>query len=179
MANRGPPPPPKGKAPVTKFVPLAQGPAIGQVTLKPTQQTEKPKSLSLAEGLAAEKAGQEAADIINAKVRGADIEQWYEALKAVTYETVFLPITLEEGKAMVWFLHFQASKKVQVEIYDAKDTGHVPQQTQIIQEMTAKLQAVMNKYPLGCFIKLSSRSAKDSSVSSDRTKNVINSPISL
>jgi len=157
----GPPPPPRGKAPATKFAPLVQGPAIGQVTLKPTQRVEKPTALSLAEGLAAEKAGQEAADIINSKVRGADIEQWYDALKDVTYETVFLPITIEEGKAMV-------------EIYDSKDTGASvsPQLNETIRAMTSKLQTVMNKYESGCFIKLSSRSAKDSSISSDRTKNI-------
>jgi hypothetical protein len=31
----------------------------------------------------------------------SDIENWYEALKCVTYATEFEPITVEEGKAMV------------------------------------------------------------------------------
>ena len=38
---------------------------------------------------------------INRKVREADLENWYDALKQVTYPTEFVPITLEEGKALV------------------------------------------------------------------------------
>lgn len=40
-------------------------------------------------------------DTINTRVREADIEQWYERLKDVTYKTIYCPISLEEGKAMV------------------------------------------------------------------------------
>jgi hypothetical protein len=42
----------------------------------------------------------------------------------------------------------------------------------MIQALTEKLQQTMNQFEEGCFVKLSSRSAKDSSVSSSRTKQV-------
>ena len=40
-------------------------------------------------------------DKINQKVREADLENWYTALKDDTYETEFVEITLEEGRALV------------------------------------------------------------------------------
>jgi len=103
----------------------------------------------------------EARDTINKHVREADIEEWYEALKDVTYETIYCPITLDEGQAMV-------------DVYENNELGkETPGHLQAkIAAMTTKLQATMDKFADGAFVKLSSRSAKDSAVSSDRTKRI-------
>jgi len=100
-------------------------------------------------------------------VRGADIERWYEALKEVTYKTDFEPISVKEGQTML-------------NIYDSRDNNVQPSQEDklIIEAMTKRLQTVMDKYPGGSFVKLSSRSAKDSSVSSQRTANIFKDLIS-
>jgi len=79
----------------------------------------------------------------------------------VTYETIYCPISCQEGQAMA-------------EVYDLKELGQpIPADLQDkISAMTARLQATMDKFPDGTFVKLSSRSAKDSAVSSDRTKRI-------
>lgn len=89
------------------------------------------------------------------------MEQWYTSLQEYTYATLYCPISLDEGKAMV-------------EIYKLKELKKpIPEELeQIVTNLTNKLQVTMDKFESGAFVKLSSRSAKDSAVSSQRTKQV-------
>lgn len=38
---------------------------------------------------------------LNRRLLQADMDSWYDALAGYTYETVFLPLTVEEAEAMI------------------------------------------------------------------------------
>ncbi|KAH3743923.1 cell division cycle protein 123-like [Pelomyxa schiedti] len=97
-------------------------------------------------------------ETIRAKVTECDIENWYEPLREWTYPTVFDPISIEEGKAMV--RHFEHKP--------------VPTDSALIAQMTSRLQGVINSLPArSAFIKLSSRCAKDAATASSRTEELL------
>jgi hypothetical protein len=128
---------------------------FSKVKLKQTKVVEKKVDYAdMAKQLEIQK---QQLNYLSEKVREADLEQWYDALKNFTYETQFVEITLEEGKAM----H---------DLYEARMTGkNLEKEELIIEKVIQKLQATMDKFPDGSFVKLSSRSAKDASVASKRT----------
>jgi len=95
-------------------------------------------------------------NFIHDKIRNTDLEMWYDKIKDLTYETKFLPISLQEGKAMHHF-------------YESKGTLS-PSQPETLNQLEQKLQQAIEEYSKhGVFVKLSSRSPKDASVASQKT----------
>eukprot|EP01126_Amoeba_proteus_P000652 TRINITY_DN10181_c0_g2_i1.p1 TRINITY_DN10181_c0_g2~~TRINITY_DN10181_c0_g2_i1.p1 ORF type:complete len:339 (-),score=65.66 TRINITY_DN10181_c0_g2_i1:105-1121(-) len=106
-------------------------------------------------------------NLINERVRECDLDRWYTALEDLTYPSIFHPITIPEAQAMR-------------EVYRLKELGSpIPPSIQITIDTIEKgLQSAMDQFPDGSFVKLSSRSAKDSSISGEHTKQIYRDLIS-
>jgi len=130
---------------------------FSKVKLKPTKPREEKKIdyVQMAKDLEVQK---QQLEKVNEKVRESDIENWYDELKEFTYETYFVDITMEEGKAM----H---------RLYDARMKGETNHEDEtLLKKITVNLQSTIDKFSgVGAFVKLSSRSAKDASVTSNNT----------
>eukprot|EP00823_Brevimastigomonas_motovehiculus_P005894 TRINITY_DN4572_c0_g1_i1.p1 TRINITY_DN4572_c0_g1~~TRINITY_DN4572_c0_g1_i1.p1 ORF type:complete len:385 (+),score=50.97 TRINITY_DN4572_c0_g1_i1:80-1234(+) len=101
-------------------------------------------------------------DEVHRRVRAADLENWYESLKAFTYPTVFLPITIEEGCAL---MRAHESLKKYASKRDDNDV-------KALDSLRTRLEKELKPFPDGVFAKLSSRSPKDVAVKSSKTKEI-------
>lgn len=98
------------------------------------------------------------------RVREVDIDAWYDALKNVTYDTKFLPISKEEAYA---FLEAFDCHKHSKEIREPHRG--------ILNEIAVKLDQIFAEWKgHGAFVKISSRSPKDASIASNRTIDLFN-----
>lgn len=92
----------------------------------------------------------------NARLRACDLEAWYEVLKPYTFKTVFVPLEVEEARAMM---------KYYMEKPTERHSGE-----EVLRDLENKIGDYMKKEFHGesVFAKLSSRSPKDSQMCQDR-----------
>lgn len=98
-------------------------------------------------------------------VQGVNIEEWEENLKDITFQTRYLPLTVEEATAFLHITECYNSKSIIKPTPTADDSA-------LIQQVTSKLQAIIDKEPgwkeKGVFVKTSSRSAKDAAIAHEK-----------
>jgi hypothetical protein len=115
---------------------------LSQVKLKRVET--KDSSGVLANAIATEKE-------MNRRMREADVDFWYDAIKELTYETVFVSITPKEAEAMASY-------------YNANVSGAVPsdETNAVLAEVERRVDDAMKPFGGdGVFVKLASRSPKD------------------
>jgi hypothetical protein len=105
---------------------------------------------------------QEAAQ--NARLRAVDIEAWYEALKDVTFRTEFVELSIEEARALVeTYWTWKRS---------GADDGPLPPLLEALEKRVAAAMEALES-PCGVFVKLSSRSPKDSRLCQGRALGLV------
>lgn len=90
-----------------------------------------------------------------AKVRPTYIENWSAALKALSIPQVALPLTLEDARALGF-----VNKQFSLWFGNAS--------IEPIDKIVKKIDIALSKYPGGAFVRLGSRSGKDSSYAHNR-----------
>jgi len=96
-----------------------------------------------------------------AKVRPTHIENWSPALKGLSIPQVDVPLTLEEARAL-GFINKEFSKW-----FDNASISPVD-------KIAEKIDLALDTYPNGAFVRLGSRSGKDSSYAHNRGLRVTN-----
>ena len=82
-----------------------------------------------------------------------DIDVWYPSVQQVTFRTQFLPLTIQEGRAILSFHD--------VSWRHAKD-ALLPEEISILRNLECALDQIIASFPGGCaFIRLCGRSPKD------------------
>ncbi|KAH3746147.1 cell division cycle protein 123-like [Pelomyxa schiedti] len=129
--------------------------ALGQVRLKKTTTAAKPAAVAIVNNSATQ---DRAAAFISKKFRECDLDTWYEVLREHTYETIFVELTKQDAAAMV-------------SVHEGKAVG-AAQAKATVDSIREKLHAAMSSMGGTAFVKLSSRSAKDSPIAAAKTKRV-------
>jgi len=121
---------------------------------------------------------QQQLDMCRQRVREADIEVWYDGVKEHTYPSVFMPISVDEARAMTAAFAHQRAKRLEATTGVAAKALE-PRLVALLADVEARLQRTIDDFQApfleqerGLFVKLSSRSPKDATVTSGRTLQV-------
>jgi hypothetical protein len=98
------------------------------------------------------------------RLRNADIESWYESIADYTYPTIFLPITIQQAKAFIQQYNTKYKYRTTESAEEGKHTEATLNElnTQICTAIKSLYSGSDEKEPISLFVKLSSRSPKDS-----------------
>jgi hypothetical protein len=93
--------------------------------------------------------------------RECDIDNWYKDLKSITIKTFFLNLNKNESATLLEASHKYSSKNMSFE-----KILHEPN----INSLYIKLKKMTREFPHGFFVRLNSRSPKDSQIIIKRGK---------
>lgn len=100
---------------------------------------------------------------MNRRLQEADVDFWYEAIKDFTYESAFVPVSIDEAKAL---LAHHKQRQSGEEVSEA--------QQQTLAELTARVETALKPFlPDGVFVKMGSRSPKDATNRFEAAKKVL------
>jgi hypothetical protein len=88
---------------------------------------------------------------MNRRMRESDVDFWYDSIKELTYETIFIPITPNEARAMA--AHYKAR------LDETPLAPEFQQSLDLVQQRVAQGMEIFGSD--GVFVKLASRSPKD------------------
>ena len=99
-----------------------------------------------------------------------DVEEWYPLLKEYSFETNFIPLTVEEAVCILQRYRRDVIRRTNLFMFDEQ------QEKLGLQKLAQKLAPILNNMK-GAFIRLSTRSPKDSVMNLDENKEILQDKI--
>jgi hypothetical protein len=93
------------------------------------------------------------------------VDKWYDGLEEHTFRTIFVPLSLEEGNALLWSQREHAKTELKTSKIYKNDTKDMEAKYKaLLQSLERRIDEAAKQFPGGFFIKLNTRSPKDAPI---------------